>query len=429
MDCGFQSLRIVVPCCRAGSSANCGPFSGSAADFSRQQALCVSRSQVFSISGRTADGCLHSAVVLFLRGESARYILVGSWNWVPRSRRKAARGSGDLSEQLSGYQILDFPVNRMSSDILLSVVIPVYNECAAIGNVWCQLRDALSAIDGKVEVIVIDDGSTDGTWDAVIGFREEAAGVPLVRGLRFGRNFGKEAAMLAGLRLARGQAVVVMDGDLQHPPEMVPAMVELWRKGEVDIVEAVKRKRQPESGAERLAASVFYRLFHLSSGMDLRKATDFKLLDRRVVDQYVQFPEVGRFFRGLTAWLGVHQVGIEFDPPARRHGVRSWSLSRLFGMARIYIISFSSLPLRLVTWFGVIGLLFSFVLMLQTLWYHGTGAAEAGFPTVILLILGMGSMVLTGIGLIGEYIAEIYKEVKHRPPYVIVERLPDEESS
>ncbi|MCM8922192.1 MAG: glycosyltransferase, partial [Candidatus Thiodiazotropha sp.] len=148
-------------------------------------------------------------------------------------------------------------------------------------------------------------------------------------------------------------------------------------------------------------------------------SSDFKLLDRQVVDQYIALPEVGRFFRGLTTWLGFSSVAIEFDPPQRQTGRSSWSISNLLNLARSTIISFSSLPLRAVTWLGGLGVLFSIGLTLQTLWYHWQGLAEEGFPTVILLILGMGSMILLGLGLIGEYIAEIYWEVKRRPTYVI----------
>lgn len=204
-------------------------------------------------------------------------------------------------------------------------------------------------------------------------------------------------------------------------------MVAIWREGfVVDIVEAVKIRRQKEALFFRWAAWVYYGLFRFFCGIDIRNATDFKLLDRRAVEQYLRLPEVGRFFRGLTIWLGMHSVALEFEPPPRAHGSKSWTVGRLVGLARRSIVSFSSMPLRLVTWFGVLGLMFSIALTLQTLWLHWRGQSEEGFPTVIVLILGMGSMILLGIGIIGEYVAEIYTEVKRRPAYVVADRLRDE---
>lgn len=314
----------------------------------------------------------------------------------------------------------------MSVKPLLSIVVPVFNERHNVAEIWRRVEAVLRDQDCVVELVLVDDGSTDGSWDAVAGLRDQIGGDATLRAVRFSRNFGKEAAILAGLREASGRAVVVMDGDLQHPPELIPEMLALWAGGKVDIVEAVKRQRQAESGTRRLAARAYYWLFRLACGMDLNNATDFKLLDRRVVDQYLQLPEVGRFFRGLTAWLGLRSVAVAFSPPVRRHGARSWSLGRLFGLARSSIISFSSLPLRVVTWFGILGVLFSAGLGAHTLWLHWRGLSEEGFPTVIILILGMGSMILLGIGLIGEYLAEIYAEVKRRPAYVVAETLRDD---
>jgi glycosyltransferase involved in cell wall biosynthesis len=214
-----------------------------------------------------------------------------------------------------------------------------------------------------------------------------------------------------------------MDADLQHPPSLIPQMVELWDEGKVKVVEAVKRKRQDESMFRRFGATLYYKIFNLSSGMNMEGASDFKLLDRCVIDQYTNLPEVGRYFRGLTTWLGFDTVAIEFEPPSRHTGQSRWGIGPLLRLARSTIISFSSLPLRIVTWVGVTGILFSIALTLQTLWYKWQGYAEAGFPTVILLILAMGSMILLGLGLIGEYIAEIYREVKRRPVYVIAQSI------
>jgi glycosyltransferase involved in cell wall biosynthesis len=306
--------------------------------------------------------------------------------------------------------------------MLISLIVPIYNEQSGLAQFWQDVENTLSACQAEFEAIFVDDGSTDHSWETITSLSQHSGNTP-IKGLRLSRNFGKEAAILAGLRRAAGQAAIVLDADLQHPPSLIPEMIELWDSGRVKVVEAVKRKRQRESSIHRFAAKLYYLAFNLSSGMNMDGASDFKLLDRCVVDQYIALPEVGRFFRGLTTWLGFDSVAIEFEPPPRQTGDSHWGLRPLMTLARSTIISFSSLPLRLVTWLGAIGILFSIGLTLQTLWYQWQGYAEAGFPTVILLILGMGSMILLGLGLIGEYIAEIYREVKRRPVYVISQSL------
>ncbi|MCU7936918.1 MAG: glycosyltransferase family 2 protein [Candidatus Thiodiazotropha sp. (ex Dulcina madagascariensis)] len=307
--------------------------------------------------------------------------------------------------------------------MLISLIIPVYNEQSGLADFWQVTDGILSQCKQDFEVILIDDGSTDNSWQSITSLTHNSRDSIQIQGLRLSRNFGKEAAILAGLRQASGNAAIVMDADLQHPPSMILQMLSAWNGGKVGIVEAVKRKRQDESLPRRLGAKLYYRVFNLASRLDMDGSSDFKLLDRRVVDQYIALPEVGRFFRGLTAWLGFHAVAVEFDPPQRHTGRSNWSIGNLMKLARSTIISFSSLPLRAVTWLGGIGILFSAVLTLQTLWYKWQGFAEEGFPTVILLILAMGSMILLGLGLIGEYIAEIYQEVKHRPTYVISQSI------
>ncbi|MES9942434.1 MAG: glycosyltransferase family 2 protein [Candidatus Thiodiazotropha sp. 6PLUC2] len=310
--------------------------------------------------------------------------------------------------------------------MLISLIVPIYNEHSGLVQFWQSLEKSVAPCDTEFEAVLIDDGSTDSTWEAIETLSSSSQ-IP-IKAIRLSRNFGKEAAILAGLRGAAGQAAIVMDADLQHPPPLIPQMIDLWDNGKVKLVEAVKRKRQDESYLRRFGARLYYQTFNLSSGMNMDGASDFKLLDRSVIDQYISLPEVGRFFRGLTTWLGFDAVAIEFDPPARNAGESHWGLGRLMGLARSTIISFSSVPLRIVTWLGAIGVLFSIGLTLQTLWYQWQGYAEAGFPTVILLILAMGSMILLGLGLIGEYIGEIYREVKRRPAYVIAQSLSPEDS-
>jgi glycosyltransferase involved in cell wall biosynthesis len=305
--------------------------------------------------------------------------------------------------------------------MLISLVVPIYNEQSALAGFWRELESVLSNSEYQHEAVLIDDGSTDSSWETINRLAADST-IP-IKAIRFSRNFGKEAAILAGLRTANGQAAVVMDADLQHPPALIPQMIEHWQKGKTKVVEAVKRKRQDETALRRLGARLYYQLFNLSSGMNMDGASDFKLLDRQAIDQYIALPEVGRYFRGLTTWLGFEAIAIEFEPPSRTAGESHWGATHLLRLARSTIISFSSLPLRIVTWIGFIGIIFSLGLTIQTLWYQWQGYAEAGFPTVILLILVMGSMILLGLGLIGEYIAEIYREVKRRPTYIISQTL------
>ncbi|MEW8026172.1 MAG: glycosyltransferase family 2 protein [Candidatus Thiodiazotropha sp.] len=307
--------------------------------------------------------------------------------------------------------------------MLISLIVPIHNEQAGLARFWQAVSTSLARSRYEFEMVMVDDGSTDDSWQLITDFITAGTSSINIAAVRLSRNFGKEAAILAGLRQAGGRAAIVIDADLQHPPKLIPKMLELWDKGKIPIVEGVKTKRQHESSLKRIGATLYYRLFKLSSGLDMRSASDFKLLDRRVIDHYINLPEAGRYFRGLTAWMGFDSAAIEFDPPNREAGSSGWSIRNLLELARTTLISFSSLPLRIVTWLGVAGLIFSLVLTVQTLWYKWMGYAEEGFPTVILLILGMGSMILFGLGLIGEYIGEIYREVKRRPSYIVSDTL------
>lgn len=303
--------------------------------------------------------------------------------------------------------------------MLISLIVPIHNEQAGLEGFWQAAKDAIAGCKDEFEMVMVDDGSLDGSWKTIADYARSNRDGMSITAIRLSRNFGKEAAILAGLRKAAGDAAIVIDADLQHPPELIPRMVALWHGGDTPIVEGVKHKRQPESLMKRLGAGFYYHIFKLSSGLEMRGASDYKLLDRCVIDHYINLPETDRYFRGLTAWMGFDSATIDFDPPGRDTGVSSWRLRQLLDLARTSIIGFSSLPLRVVTWLGVLGLAFSLVLTVQTLWYKWMGFAEEGFPTVILLILGMGSMILLGLGLIGEYVAEIYREVKRRPAYII----------
>lgn len=308
----------------------------------------------------------------------------------------------------------------------ISAVLPAYNEEDTLHAVVEAVTSVLSQLEHDFEIILVDDGSHDRTWSLIEQLTQENEGHRALKGVRFSRNFGKEAAIVAGLQHACGDAVIVMDADLQHPPELIPGMIELWSQGQYSVIEAVKQDRQRESLPRRLSSKLFYRILQTGGELNLGNSTDFKLLDRQVVDMYLRLPESGRFFRGLTAWIGLPTAQLKFQVPERPGGKTRWRFGVLLDFARSSIISFTALPLRLISWIGLFGLLLSIVLTLQTLWNTFFGTSAEGFPTVIILILGMGSLILLCLGIIGEYLSELYREVKRRPMYVIQDTLKTE---
>lgn len=309
-------------------------------------------------------------------------------------------------------------VFRLKTSLLISVVIPVHCEEASLGTLIAALRDTFRPLSYDYEFIVVDDGSNDGTWETLQGLVRECTELSA---LRLGRRFGKEAALAAGLERARGEAVIVMDGDLQHPPSLLVSMLETWNEGDVAVVEAVKQTRRVDGALERWSASLFYALISWLSGTDLRRSTDFKLLDRRVVDRWCEMGERNLFFRGMVRWLGFESVQIPFTVPERVAGDSNWSFVSRLRLALTAITSFSSFPLRLLTIAGSVLLLLSILLGLQTLGRWLAGEALSGFTTVILLNLILGGAVIVALGVIGEYVARIYEEVKGRPRFVTTE--------
>ncbi len=297
---------------------------------------------------------------------------------------------------------------------LLSIVIPAYNEAETLEHVVPALRTALCARQIDFEVIFIDDGSTDSTFEKI---RRQSEAADNVRGYRFSRNFGKEAAIWAGLKEARGDCCVVMDCDLQHPPESLPEMYRLWESG-YEIVEGVK-KSGGGSAAYKLFSGIFYRVISRLSGMDMQKSSDFKLLSRRVVNELLRFKERNTFFRGLSFWVGFNSTKIVYEPAARKFGKTKWNFFQLSKYAVNNIVGFSTAPMQLVTGIGIALLAASVVLLIQTLIRFFSGQALEGFPTVILLLLIIGGGVMISLGIIGVYIAKIYDEVKDRPRYII----------
>ncbi len=300
----------------------------------------------------------------------------------------------------------------------ISVVIPAHNEAASLSETLKRTLQVLSSNSIAAEVLVVDDGSTDSTWDLIQDFSRRDQ---RVSGISFSRNFGKERAICAGLESATGQAVVVMDADLQHPPRIIPELIEKWSEG-FHVVDGVKRSRGKETWISTKLAKAFYGLFALAAGIDLEGQSDFKLLDRKAVEQWNRMPERTVFFRGMSSWLGFRRSSVEFDVEDRVAGSSTWSRANLARLALSAITSFSSIPLRLVTFTGLLFFVFAVVLGIQTVYRWAIGEAFTGFPTVILLILITSSLVMLALGIIGEYLAKIYDEIKGRPRFVIEDR-------
>ncbi|MBR7799755.1 glycosyltransferase family 2 protein [Undibacterium fentianense] len=310
----------------------------------------------------------------------------------------------------------------------ISIVIPVYNEAQMIQTSIPQILSVLDSallnrgVESRyaIELIAVDDGSVDQTAAVLLNMQQQE---PRLRFVRFTRNFGKEAAILAGLESAVGDAIVVIDGDLQHPPELIAPMVRLWESG-IFVVHAVKAQRARESLAQKLFAKAFYAVFKTMSGLDLRGHSDFKLMDRKVVQTLLALPERQRFFRGLISWANFPCAQLPFEVADRPDGSDSkWNRWKLIRYAVDNITSFSSLPLKWVTYLGVFTLLFGIVIGSISLVQKIEGKAMDGFTTVNLLIIIMGGAILLSLGVIGHYLARLYDEVKGRPTYLIQEDM------
>ncbi len=300
---------------------------------------------------------------------------------------------------------------------LLSLVIPCYNEAENVAVLFEQLLD-LNLPEN--EVIFVDDGSIDNTWQQISALLSTTQ--TQVKAVKFTKNFGKEAAIEAGLSNSTGDVVITLDADMEHPVASIPEMIDLWEQNpDVHVVNAIKTTRQKESLIKKVLTYLYFKLFSLSSGVDLTNHTDFKLLDRAVVDGYLSLPERGKFYRGLVVWLGFTSIEIGITVNDQPKSQSSWKISQLFKYAKSSILSFSVIPLRMISWLGLSLFIFSVILTIDTLIKTFSGSSAEGFPTVILLILGVGSVIIFSLGIIGEYLAEIYSELKGRPQYILKE--------
>lgn len=306
--------------------------------------------------------------------------------------------------------------NKRRADSLLSVVIPMYQEGSHIRSTIMVIERVLIDNNINYEFILVDDGSKDNTWSELKILSKSNDRVSI---LRLSRNFGKESALCAGLEYAQGDMILVMDADLQHPPEIIPDMVNAWLNEGYDVVEGIKHSRGKENIIYRSCARLFYYLIYKSSDINLGRASDYKLLDCKVVEAWKELPERALFFRGMSAWLGFERKEIEFDVAERVNGRTKWSLLRLIRLAANAITSYTSVPLHCITLLGIIMFIGATLMGAQTLYMKLSGRASDGFTTVILLQLIIGSAIMTSLGIIGIYLTKIYKEVKARPRYLI----------
>jgi glycosyltransferase involved in cell wall biosynthesis len=299
---------------------------------------------------------------------------------------------------------------------LLSIVVPAYNEAEGIEAACTTLARIGTSTGYACEIIVVDDGSRDATFERASALR----GLPAtVRVIGLSRNFGKEAALLAGLRRAAGDAVITIDADLQHPPSLIPAMVLAWERGS-KVVHGIKRSRGDESFVATWRAALVNRLLTHLGEVHLQRSSDYKLLDRAAVDVVAhQMTERMRLYRGLAEWVGFPQTTLEFDVAPRLHGQSAWSLRSLLGLTLTALVSFSSAPLRLVSLLGLLTFLLGAGIGGEALWSWVHGRSTSGFVTVIMTLLLIGSFIMISLGIIGEYIAKIYEEIKRRPEYII----------
>lgn len=309
----------------------------------------------------------------------------------------------------------------------ISIVLPCYKEALNMPDMLQALTNVLDTIPMDKEIIAVDDGSPDKTYAVLCDLQKS---YPALSVIRLARNFGKEAALTCGLHKATGDAVIMMDSDLQHPPEVIIDMLEKWKSG-AEMVYALRQGREGDGIIRRFLTHSFYWIFRRIADLDLpRGAGDFRLMDKKVVAAINQLPERNRFMKGLMTWVGFDTDIVYFTAPPRQCGESGWPISRLFRLAFDGITSFSTIPLRVWSFFGAListgGLLYMIVLAIRT-WFFGIEVP--GYASIMCSVLLMGGIQLLSLGIIGEYIGRIYNEVKGRPLYIIGTEHPADTSS
>lgn len=300
---------------------------------------------------------------------------------------------------------------------MLSVVIPAFNEQEMVPAAAEQIDGILSRAGIPHELIFIDDGSRDATWAEI---RAESEHRDTVRGVHFSRNFRKEAAIFAGLQAADGDCVAVIDCDLQHPPEKLVEMYRLWEQG-VEVVEGVKTDRGEESLAHRVAAKTFYRLISEATHIDMTRASDFKLLDRKAVNVLLSMREKRAFFRALSSWIGFRTAEVPYEVRERAAGESKWSTWLLIKYALSNITAFTSLPLHLITGCGAASFLAALIVGIVSIVRLAMGRVVTGLTGAVILLLFLSGLIMVGLGIIGYYLGNIYMEIQDRPRFIVSE--------
>lgn len=310
------------------------------------------------------------------------------------------------------------------SNKMLSVIIPAYNENKLVAIAADTVSSIMRENSIPYEIIFVNDGSKDDTWMYI---KQASADNPYVKGLCLSKNFGKESAIFAGIANAKGDCVAIIDCDMQHPPEKLVDMYRLWEDG-YEVIEGVKASRGKEGFIHKFSAKCFYKLISKATGIDMSKASDYKLLDRKAVDVLLQMPERNMFFRALSSWVGFDTISVEYDVNERTMGTSKWSAWSLVKYAIKNISAFSTAPMQIVTVLGIIMLIISGILGATAFVQKIMGTALGGFTTVIIIQLFVGSIMMISLGIIGYYIARMYEEVKERPRFIISKVCGDEDN-
>ena len=297
----------------------------------------------------------------------------------------------------------------------LSVVLPAYNEERMVSKACQVLRELLTEKGICYELVIVDDGSNDHTWEEI---KKAGKKDRNILGVHFSRNFGKEAAIFAGLAQTTGDVAAVMDCDLQHPPQTLLKMYRLWEEG-YEVIEGVKKNRGEEKFLHKKCAGIFYGIMSKATKIDMQNASDFKMLDRKVVNSILSMPERNMFFRATSSWVGYRTAFVEFEVQPREAGESKWSAWSLIKYAFTNIVAFTTVPLQFISIAGVLCFVCSLALFVYSLIQYFTGRAVEGYTTIIIVLLFIGSAVMASLGIIGYYIAKIYEEVKRRPRYIV----------
>jgi glycosyltransferase involved in cell wall biosynthesis len=297
----------------------------------------------------------------------------------------------------------------------IDIIIPCCNEADNISYIIDEVDRFIKNLSYAYEFTFVDDGSTDDTYNKIVEASKKRNDINVIK---LSRNFGKESAMRAGIELCDADAAIIIDGDLQHPPHLIPSLISEWERG-ANIVDAVKKQRQKENIVIKYLSIAFYNLMNNLTNMDFAGSSDYKLIDRKAIDLLKTLNEKNRFFRGLTNWIGLQHCKIEFIVEDRKAGKSKWGLIQLIRLSLDAITSYTSKPLHIVTFLGLFTLFFSLMLGLQTLYNKMQGYAVSGFTTVILITLILSSIIMISMGIFGMYLSRIYDEVKNRPIFII----------